>query len=255
MALLMALLFPAVTSARERARATKCKANLKNLHAAAINYFYDITDKTYNALPLARTYEQYDAYNRWWYTNESTRGWVDWTDYTNRHPNPARPGITRWWGPTAVQSVTNGTLFRYAGKNIKIYCCPSFAAYCGNKAPDGTPNPVAVRSYVMNSQVSGASMAGIESSRRVLFADMTITNRVMEDDELKVISQRTMCDPGNPDAWDGHFYGVPTNFSGSNVAVEAIGVFHSGKGNAVFVDGHVETLEWEHTTNACSGNW
>lgn len=249
MAVLMALLFPAVTSAREKARATKCKANLKNLHAAIINYANDHS----LSLPRALSAESYNAQTFRW--SQSVIGWVDWTDYTNEHPNPAAPGITRWWGPTAVRSVTNGTLFPYVGKNIKVYCCPSFAAYCGNSAPDGTPNPVAVRSYAMNSQVSGVSMTSIECSRRLLFADMTITNRVRGDYGLMVISARGMCDPGNRDAWDGHFNGIPTNFAGSNVAVEAIGAFHSGKGNAVFVDGHVETLEWWQTTNACSGNW
>jgi prepilin-type processing-associated H-X9-DG protein/prepilin-type N-terminal cleavage/methylation domain-containing protein len=253
MAVLMALLFPAVTSAREKARAAKCKANLKNLHAAVINYGNDNNF----SLPQARSAEYLNVQSNRWYQN--VWGWVDWTDYTNGHPSPAQPGITRWWGSTAVKSVTNGTLFPYAGKNIKVYCCPSFAAYCGSKAPDGTPNPVAVRTYAMNSQVSGSSMIGIECSRRLLFTDVTITNRVVGDYGLMVISARGMCAPASVpdarDAWDGCFEGVPTNYAGSNVAVEAIGAFHSGKGNAVFVDGHVETLEWWQTTNACSGNW
>jgi prepilin-type processing-associated H-X9-DG protein len=41
----------------------------------------------------------------------------------------------------------------------------------------------------------------------------------------------------------------------SNQTYETIAAYHNGKGNAVFADGHIESLYYSNTWAACNGQW
>ena len=244
--IMAAMILPALSKAKEYGRRAKCQANLRQLQIAAMNFVYGSGE-----LLHAVSTEEKAADNKW-YLDDT--GWVGWTVWTSGHSDPANPGKTKWWGNDGRTSITNGTLWENTGRSMKVYLCPTFAleAVCGTKAPDGSPlgsatNP-ALRSYAMNLQASGASLGSIQASKLLLFADVAETNRL---DGLRI------CERGMKEnisaAWDGVLTGTPST---TNYPVEAIGAFHNKRGNAIFVDGHVETLSWSDTINACSGtNW
>ena len=56
------------------------------------------------------------------------------------------------------------------------------------------------------------------------------------------------------DGWDGQL-DASSNVNNQAYPYENIGLYHNGKANAVFVDGHIEEITWNQTTNACSGAW
>lgn len=243
--ILGALLMPTITGMRERGRSAKCKSNLRNLCAAAISYAYS------HDFHLPAT-------NSYWWLDESTTyphpwklriGWIDWQPgYDN--PNNGDRGTDGdpplWWGDAARWSITNGppapssegqytsgSMWPFVGGSMKVYLCPTFAKQCGSEMPDGSDHDP-VRSYVMGPLANQAHLRSItDSSRRLLFADIDLAS---------------MLETGSGWSWkwDGKF-DVDEG--------ELIGGFHSGKGNAVFIDGHIETLDPGDVTNACSGDW
>lgn len=249
--ILAALLLPAITKGKEKARNANCKSNLRNLQIAAMNFAYADTDPNKKRLPYAESGETKPAGGTY---SQTTWGWLDWTDYNNTGKTTANPGTTRWWGSKGKTCVTNGTLWKYTGESMRVYLCPTFARseVCGTKAPDGTTFNVsnaAVRSYAMNTQLSWADVVGMaNASRYLLFADMSETNR-MGSTNIAYLGMKN----NNTIAWKGALYGTP--YPGQQYPYRAVATFHDGKGNAVFLDGHVESLSWTDTTNACAGRW
>lgn len=270
--ILLAMIIPAISAAREKARDVKCRGNLKELHTAAINFAFVRGDEylAIKLLPASRSWEEPDEANRWWHWRI---GWVDWTERGAVHT--MQRGYTRWWGSRAYESITSTnrgedgkstTLWEYTGKNIKVYSCPTFArsAIAGTTFPDNPATPLTfdydkntgvLRSYAMNSQVSWYNIgSGKAGSRKILFADMSHTNRL----GAVQICERGMRDAAAVDVnmrgwnWDGELSGEARSAAFPR---ECIGTYHSGRGNAVFVDGHIESLLWSDTTNACSGSW
>ncbi len=268
---LFALIVPAINSAKERARDVRCKNNLKELHAAAMSYSQRGADSYYGHkdLPRARSSEWFnDARDCF----ENVVGWVDWT----QHPKntTADQGFAKWWGPEAYQSITSdekggwhtSTLWEFTGKSLKIYCCPTFARseVTGAKSPDNktltfnydlTSPGVVLRNYGMNKAVSAVNPGSGADSRKILFADMasvTSTNGI-------TIATRSLTWVGtfNRDfnnCWhvDGE---IQTNQISGGYCRENVGTYHSGKGNAVFVDGHVEAIDPRDGFKAFTGNW
>lgn len=281
---LVSLVLPALQRAREEAWNTRCKANLKNLHAATMTY---ATDNNSN-LPRAGSYEQYDSfYQRW----KFYRGWIDWLGYDetlapghHRSDDPEtspKPGDPPpWWGERGRESIRKGALWEYTGRSLNVYLCPTFArrSVCGRDD--------AVRSYAMNhyfwerwgreddpGEPDTYTMLGdvprrlyteARASRILLFADIH-TSRDERVDGMRAcdrglkdgLAQKYRTDRFDSVAYNNVAYdGVLTARSagwGSAYPVEAIGGFHRGKGNAIFLDGHVESLSWSNTVQACWG--
>ena len=249
--ILVALIMPVMGNAREKARSAKCKSNLRNLQVASISFLHDGD----HILPYSHSWEAKDPQLAQWY---EVRGWVTWLDYPpyppgkSYHTSPKEGETSKppWWGERARESVTNGTLWGYAGKSLKVYVCPTFATLCGSTAPDGSSPAEPVRSYAMNSQAHGLALNRMtNASRLLLFADVSHTR----DYEGLQICDRAMFD-NDEEAWDGELDGRESG-RGDPYPVEAIGAHHDGKGNAIFIDGHVETLWWSNTISRCSGSW
>lgn len=287
--ILLAMMIPVVGKMRERGREAKCVSNLKELHAAAMNYAFHGDDGylTRRDLPYSRSWETIDE------TTDPVKfrlgvGWVHWTDFTAKSTRPNSPGRanTVWWGGKAYQSITtkkseipsqgtwaNGvwgdTLWEYTGENLRVYVCPTFcrAEFAGTASPSGGLPNIAkmiydidqakgvLRSYAMNSQCSGKTVGeGKVSSRMLLFADMSeLATPVATGPQIASYGLRNNKVDGT------YMYGC--NFDGeldgtsasASYPREAIGTYHNGRGNAVFVDGHVASLLWSDTTNACAG--
>jgi len=250
--ILAAMLTPSISGLRERGRSARCKSNLRNLSAAALNYAYSHG----STFPAKNTYwDSVDDPEHPW---RLRIGWIDWQpgyDNPNNGEDRGDPdGLPPlWWGDSARWSITNtgpsvaagetdytsGSLWPYAGGNIKIYLCPTFAKKCGNEMPAAMPDAPKkydpVRSYVMGPEASEEELQDItDASKRLLFADIDLASMTSADGG------------GDGWSWDGKF-----DVSDG----ELVGAFHSGKGNAVFMDGHVEQLLPGDVTNACSGDW
>ncbi len=248
-AVLVGMIFPVLGNLREKARNVQCKNNLKQLQVAATSYAYDHG----GSLPTSRNGTSNWRDNRHvdWYETGSI-GWISWTNFPTgvHHSHPSPVGQSPWWGDVGVDIIKRGTLWGYTGKSLKIYFCPAFERIVYS---DPTGNPInsgneIVRSYVMNTQASSKNIKNTAISKFVLFADAGITNALGGN----TIADRNFLD-NNKWAYDGQLNGAGSG--GGAYPVESVGIYHSGNGNAVFIDGHVEQLTWKDTTDACSGNW
>lgn len=274
--ILFMLIMPVVGDIKERGRMVRCKNNLKELHIACITY--SINNGGY--LPNSASWEtcsrtapgSWDYYQAGW-------GWVDWTYYQPHNAGDSttwRPGVTWWWGTNALTSITNGSLFQYAGNNAKIYVCPSFnrQTVAGTRAPHtGAIYPLiypgeekwgdiscqqgrtsaVYRCYSMNQEVGGARLEYTEGSKTLLFAEQSFTNyfRDKQGVNRKVASwalnstdnYTTYLERWNL-AWDGSLIGTNYPSTNSRSPCETIGFWHNGKGSFIFVDGHVDTVDF-----------
>ncbi|MCK5849640.1 MAG: prepilin-type N-terminal cleavage/methylation domain-containing protein [Kiritimatiellae bacterium] len=246
---LMGLLMSITSGIRERARDAKCCANLKQLHTAVLTYF---ADPDCGGIPAAYSSESRVSTNDvndnavWLGWHQSTRGWVDWRDYdADAAAADASDGghgdqKTYWYGTNGVICNEKGALYEFAG-NDEIYVCPTF--YKQHKGPAGEK---AVRSYVMNVSKGGNIMTS-DAYRRILFADGSYEEFLgknppdSSDEDIDFRKRWHRSLDGSLD------YGDPDD--------ERIGNHHNGKGNVVFLDGHVEKVSTNDTENVCTGNW
>lgn len=194
------LLYPAFNKTRESARGVRCSSNLKQLHMAAMSYTSD------GYTPSATTY-WYQSSDGSWYLRKGWIAWYTWTGMPDTGPRSTKPGDSDrydWQDATAAKQgtkcITNGVLWAYA-KHQDIYVCPTHKMRSGSSK--------AVRSYSMNGEFSyqnyfAAQQAG---SMRILFAE----DRFIESSP-----------------WDGL------------MVTNEVATWHGGKGNAVYLDGHIE---------------
>ena len=159
--ILAAALTTQITKARDMARAVRCKANLKNLAQAALNYGVDNGGR----LPWAGSHEAAESYrsgNGFKTHANLRRGWVDWTkadgsleywpkDYSGQGAasycgkGTMLTGIS---GLAGYMSVTNGELWALMGKDLSAYVCD---AHVGKvKSSSSAPKDPIYRSYFMN---------------------------------------------------------------------------------------------------------
>ena len=252
--ILSGLLFPAISKMQERGRIVVCASNLRQLHQAAVNY----TAANGNHLP-------YTASEEWSNVGDSGThtGWVDWF---------ASDKKTYWWNENdtnGIVCIRNGTLFEYLGDegDEKVYMCPSMLRLA-RKINSGDRAKV-TRSYGMNGSLQRKVFTDIDgASRTIMFADQGF--------ELQGGYEKSLNDGDDwddaplPGAGGAEGYSVcrkarnhdgcidwklDLNDPDSDNTTEHIGEYHDGRGNAVFVDGHVERIEYDDTRYICSGAW
>lgn len=155
--ILAAALISQVTKMRETARSMKCKSNLRTLAQAAVNYGVD-----HSMMPWAGSHEGVTAARTsGGYVTQTylRRGWVDWTTKgatIEAWPKTFAGGssysqqggmIAGMDGKAGYLSVTNGTLWSYAGKDFSTYVCEAHKS----KAKSELKNVDQIyRSYFMN---------------------------------------------------------------------------------------------------------
>lgn len=145
--ILAAALTAQFSNVRKNAQAMKCKANLHNLAQAALSYAVDR-----ERLPCAGSYELrwpvLDKNGRFVPTYHERPGWVGWTGsgrWTNPSMQSGQMKKACYFGETAYQSITNGTLWTYVGKDLAAYACDSHKAVAKRAGLKKVQ-----RSYVMN---------------------------------------------------------------------------------------------------------
>ena len=146
-----------------------------------------------------------------WYQNEAdiwchAHGWVAWSDYktcTNASTHASGVNPYAWSGTTGLACITNGGLYAYVKNGEAIYKCPTFSLKSNCKVTDP------VRSYSMNTAAGWFNLlAGQGRTDTILFGE----------DSLLV---------GNLTA-------------DAQCATNELARWHVGKGNVVYVDGHIE---------------
>lgn len=275
-AVLAALLFPALSKARERGRMVQCQSNLRQLHIAVMNHA-----SSGGRFPYAMTHEYFDDIDQRW---KERKGWVTWRIFAN--PGSATANKTSDWfemPPTykGMLSITNGTLWSYI-RDERVYVCPTFKREAERQLQRqaATRTAVVMRSYVMNSQLSYANMFSIQNaSRRLLFADGSLYNRPTVPTEAQSSYLGLLHTDGRAsflvNTW--HYNNAPVSSDGTRFyyrnadgrlegtqwsatpapgrPYEQVGCLHGGLANCVFADGHIERIAHTNTIAVSAGSW
>lgn len=259
MAVLAAALISNYSKARESGWAARCKANLRSLYQASLNFENDHGQD----IPYAGPFEVRDINGTYW----ERQGWVNWTGpgvWPNGTPQASKMQEPIWYGAVGTITITNGTIWEYTNHQLGSYLCPKFAklSVCGRND--------AVRSYVMNgffycvtshtnrphwyARNIQNDLDNMEPSRLVMFAEMQPLSV-----QYPIGSKPTICTTcasgygpvsgtGQNSSSDGNS-GVLEAANGATTSVkpyESIGCVHnmSGicRGHVVFLDGHVEAV-------------
>jgi len=272
--ILMAILMPAIGRVQERGREMRCSSNLRQLHTAAMSYmnahgnFPQGTDRSVYARGVAPGQG-----------GSATNGWV--ASIRNGERNAA--GHAWWYERNAAstrdgtRSVRQGNLFRYVGDegDESVYVCPTMARLA-RRTLAGERRTV-TRSYGMNSNIIRGddyvpkALHEIEGpSRTMLFADQGFTSMAGRPDFLNGADAGPddLAPPGasNPYWNSNRLYYRRYNMRANGVidiGREWIGAYHGpragvenlGRANVVFVDGHVEQVEYRYTDHVARGNW
>lgn len=216
-ALLMGMLVPALSRAREQARFVVCKSNLKSYGILAHMYIEDNNGKMPNA----------------------------WTSFYNQHMEyrnePHR--YCRWHNPDfdlEKYPEYAGPFWRYLkGKDIHI--CPSFFGIAREYGPSHPQHVASVPivpnySYSMNSYLSDKSVANIKRHGEIVFfaeENLWITspyNKYAFNDTAMCIYEQ----------WD--------SFGTFHLTRDP----EKGVVNAVFLDGQVQTVRREDSWRLCA---
>jgi len=210
-AILAAMLLPALSKAKAKAAGISCLNNTKQLALAWIMYAGDNTDKLANNFGLGGGA----------YITRRTENWV-----AGNMANPAER--------TDEQLVLEGTLGKYMGNNYKAYKCP------GDKSDNA-------RSLSLNGNlgydVSGGTAAYMAPDGRYqqfkkLGNIKNPTKIITFIDENRIIMN------------DGFFVLRPDGSQPVNPSLWRIGnlpaVYHSGGSSMSFSDGHSETKKWQN---------
>ena len=233
--ILAAAMTAQVTKVRETARSAKCKANLRNLGQAAMSYAVQSNDSGRGTWPSAGSHECSDV-------NESASGggriyserkaWIQWLgtgQWPATSPQSGMMKSSAFYGDSAYLSITNGTLWEFAGKDLSVYACDAHRA-----AAQKSGLKKVMRSYVMNGYFSfkdgdwGRSMDEVggngKAGNLLVFAELSAqkvdASTAGADSVLETVSNGTRA--------------------------ETIGFNHKiGKryvAHVVFADGHVDEL-------------
>ncbi len=156
--ILAAALTTQVTKARAIGQSMRCKANMRNLAQAAINFGIDT-----GCVPTAGSFEYAEhfyadtgqlRYDRNRHNKESA--WVAWTgsgNWPNVSPQAGSMSVSKFYAAQsenvsqslAYDSIAKGALWSYVGKDLSTYCCDVFRTYARRDK-----SIKALRSYVMN---------------------------------------------------------------------------------------------------------
>ncbi len=205
-ALLIAILLPALNRAREAAKWTRCLSNLRQLGAAMISYCQD----NHEQFPLGATGDNNDA------------DWVFWEP--GRNPNP---------------EIVQGAIMSYLGTNVDVsmVLCPSDNISSHGGYPGGYPY-----SYSANWHIC-PPYATPNSTDAAIGVPLKWTQVVHSSQIILMIDESSQTiDDG---CWaPEHYFSDGHNLLSNrhDKEQETSGDANYGRGNVVFCDGHAEFI-------------
>lgn len=179
-----------VRNAQRQARNARCQANMHSLHQASLAYYTD-----FGKYPAASAFEWSEVNFNGEIAYYETRGWINWLHSTMKDCRRRGDGAVYSYEASSTygsagtqsratqfryagaldsdqrvrQSIEEGAIFRYTGKNHGAYCCPESKFNKGRYS----------RSYAMNKEFGyyGAhtnvtDLAGKSASRLAMFVEM-----------------------------------------------------------------------------------
>lgn len=211
-AILAAMLLPALSRAKARAQATSCLNDLKQLQIATQMYIDDNQDQLLN----------------------NDTGGAGGFASTSAGPNAWIQGNVQEWTVSYVENIRTGVLFPY-NKSVDIYRCPGNRAYVRGL---GGKTELHCRSYAISVQLncnSGKNNASTKVAKKA--AEVRRPSSVFvfaEENQISIdngaIGMESLAGPAQ-------FWNPPTGR-------------HSDGANLSFLDGHAELWRWRGPTLA-----
>ncbi len=215
-AILAALLLPALVRARERTRAAFCGNNLKELSLACMLYTDDYSDRLpYNV--GADQIKQWVGLNWMWNWTTPVMSWENDSDNTNR------------------ALLTAGGIGPYTARTAELYRCPDDQVVSPLQAALGWTRRV--RSISLNAMIGDAgkytqSGANVNNPDYVQFFKST---------QIPVPARIFGFIEEHPDSInDGYFI----NHIEARTWNDLPASYHNGAANLTFADGHLELHKW-----------
>ncbi len=217
-AILAALLLPALSQAKEKARRTYCQNNLRQIGLALTMY--------------GDEHGRYPPCFRWL----GGRGGF----------GPSGAGMSLW----------NAYLLPYLGNNSTAFNCPSFPpdfVWTSNRSPDGYMYPTNIEGnrpfcYAFNWAGVAAGAMGLgngnipEAESRKSDEIRTPTDMIaIGDDTIYTTNNPTVSGASKMGDW-GRFVAIYSSLVNDRSII--IGTIHNQGGNMVFLDSHVEWQHW-----------
>lgn len=212
-AILAALLLPALSKAKTKAQSITCVSNLHQLVTAWIMY---ADDHNNTLVP------------NWILDN---RAWIDGT----------KGDVSSLPGATNLVAIKEGLLFRY-NPNVGVYQCPAAI-----KGPSTVPTTRVVRNYSLEGRMGGASDAdaaqyGARSTEWVLGSAYPQYKKMTQIQRPAPSEAMTFVDESIETVDDGYF---AVNYNNHNTEWQNSPTVRHGKsGVLAFADGHSERWRW-----------
>ena len=224
-AILAAMLLPALSKAKGKAQSVGCRSNLKQIGLAFMMYAHDNQD----TIP----------------------GW----GWAFHEPSYADPPDRRIQGAEKQADLTTGLLWNYVGKSVGVYRCPTYPLRkpkLPNGQPDGRfwgfnittpPLPYPQWSYEINGQAA-LSIKPATSPNNSLDLKLN-TLRTGHSTTLLVLE----LDDTQYDNGVALFSGTLLPQDQDHLGTK----YHGDTGSLTFMDGHAESMSWRQYTNATTG--
>jgi prepilin-type N-terminal cleavage/methylation domain-containing protein/prepilin-type processing-associated H-X9-DG protein len=219
-AILAAMLLPALTKAKIRAQGIACMSNMRQMGFAAILYTSDYSENlppnTDGGAGAGGTQGQ----------NATYPAWV--AGYMSTNSTSANTNLEYLVGQQYAQF---GSLGSYT-KNPGVYHCPA------DKSMD-PKNGSRVRSCSLNGYV-GPTAAGFGSSRTLASTTCESYLKTSDFKHLKPVDAVMFLDERWTEIDDGWFWGPGFDFNVENLP----GINHGNSSSISFADGHAELHHW-----------
>ncbi len=216
-AILAAMLLPALAKAKERAFRTTCLSNMKQITLAWIMYSGDNTDKL--------------APNKWdWIPSGSLEGsWV-------------LGGVDDLPLSANVRNITDGVIYPYLA-NTRVYRCPSDTKkFIAGSNPQTPRARIFSMSTYMNGPVPGDPAPGVN---HIDATQRWKRVKVKASQINRASTVMVFLDEGDGSLDDGHFlYSSPDNPGYKNTWMNTPSWRHSNGTVMTFADGHAEYWKW-----------
>jgi prepilin-type N-terminal cleavage/methylation domain-containing protein/prepilin-type processing-associated H-X9-DG protein len=205
-AILAAILFPALAAARRKAQQAQC---LNNFHQLGLAIHMYTTD-----------YGDYLPYPNWGLPGSPGANTIGWL----YHPANAAPPVISANNP--VFTYSQGQLWPYI-KNIVVYWCPVDAATTNQPYAVGGGSTYSQRADQMSTYIMNGAAAG--------FKGTVPPYRISQIRQLGVI----MWEPYDRNADGSYNTGAYNDGANFPSATEGVGILHNPGANLLYLDGHV----------------
>jgi prepilin-type N-terminal cleavage/methylation domain-containing protein/prepilin-type processing-associated H-X9-DG protein len=235
-AILAAMLLPALSRAKQQGQGAKCESNTHQLIVAWIMYAGDNREVVPNNIPGAAP----DGWSQGEMTE--TKNNTDNTNYVLMLGGAARSATA---GNVPVKTTTIGNYTR----NYMIYQCPADPIIA---KPYGMPR---VRSYSMNFALGSKTDASADSNGS--YNDYW--PNIFKTSDFKIASRTWVFNDEHPDSINDGIQYTPTSDGEDTEWGDIPASYHNGAAGFAFADGHSEIHKWlnKNTIHPVvgDGNW